>query len=33
MPLDMGAIPVLEVGTIVEALRQHSGGTHDYAQA
>ena len=31
MPLDRGAIPVLEVGTIVEALRQHVGGTHDYA--
>ena len=31
MPLDRGAIPVLEVGTIVEALRQHLGGTHDYA--
>ena len=31
MPLDRGAIPVLEVGTIVEALRQHLSGTHDYA--
>ncbi|DBA96670.1 TPA: hypothetical protein ACH3X1_016740 [Trebouxia sp. C0004] len=31
MPLDSGTIPVLEVGTIVEALRQHLGGTHDYA--
>ena len=31
MPLDRGAVPVLEVGTIVEALRQHLGGTHDYA--
>jgi len=29
MPLDRGAIPVLEVGTIVEALRQHLGGAHD----
>ena len=24
MPFDRGAIPVLEVGTIVKALRQHS---------
>ena len=31
MPLDRGAVPVLEVGTIVEALRQHLCGTHDYA--
>ena len=31
MPLDRGAIPVLEVSTIVEALRQHLGGSHDYA--
>ncbi|DBA96093.1 TPA: hypothetical protein ACH3X1_001588 [Trebouxia sp. C0004] len=31
MPLDSGTIPVLEVGTIVEALRQHLGGTLDYA--
>ena len=31
MPLDRGAIPVLEVGTIVEALRQHLGGTRDDA--
>ncbi|DBB00242.1 TPA: hypothetical protein ACH3X1_014071 [Trebouxia sp. C0004] len=31
MPFDSGTIPVLEVGTIVEALRQHLGGTHDYA--
>jgi len=31
MPLDRGAIPVLEVDTVVEALRQHLGGTHDYA--
>jgi len=22
---------ILEVGTIIEALRQHLGGTHDYA--
>ena len=29
MPLDRGAIPVLEVGTIVKALRQHLGGIHD----
>ena len=28
MPFDRGAIPV---GTIVKALRQHLGGTHDYA--
>ena len=31
MPFDRGATPVLEVGTIVEALRQRLGGTHDYA--
>ncbi|DBA89809.1 TPA: hypothetical protein ACH3X2_004679 [Trebouxia sp. C0005] len=31
MPLGRGAVPVLKVGTIVEALRQHLGGTHDYA--
>ena len=31
MPLDRGAVPVLEVGTIVEALRRHLGGTHDYS--
>ena len=31
MPLDRGAIHVLEVGTIVEALHQHLGGTYDYA--
>ncbi|DBA98222.1 TPA: hypothetical protein ACH3X1_001148 [Trebouxia sp. C0004] len=31
MPLDR-TIPVLEVGTIVEALRQHLGGTHDHAR-
>jgi len=31
MPFDRGAIPVLKVGTIVKALRQHLGGTHDYA--
>ena len=28
-PFDRGAVPVLEVGTIVEALRQYLGGTHD----
>ena len=28
MPFDRGAIPVLEVGTMVEALLQHLGGTH-----
>ncbi|DBA96136.1 TPA: hypothetical protein ACH3X1_015622 [Trebouxia sp. C0004] len=31
MPFSAGAVPVLEVGTIIEALRQHLGGTHDYA--
>ncbi|DBB02950.1 TPA: hypothetical protein ACH3X1_013546 [Trebouxia sp. C0004] len=31
MPFSGGAVPVLEVGTIIEALRQHLGGTHDYA--
>ena len=31
MPHDRGVIPVLEVGTIVKALREHLGGTHDYA--
>jgi len=31
MPHDRGVIPVVEVGTIVKALRQHLGGTHDYA--
>ena len=31
MPLNKGAIPVLEIGTTVEALHQHMGGTHDYA--
>ncbi len=31
MPHDRGIIPVLEVGAIVKALRQHLGGTHDYA--
>ena len=29
MPLGRGAIPILDVGTIVQALRQHFGGTHD----
>ena len=29
MPLDRH--PVLEIGTIVTALRQYLGGTHDYA--
>lgn len=28
MPLDRGAIPVLQVGTIVEALRQHLSDEH-----
>ena len=31
MPLGRGTVPILEVGTIVEAMRQHLGGTHDYA--
>ncbi len=31
MPRDRGVIPVLEVGTIVKAMRQHLGGTHDFA--
>ena len=31
MPLDRGAVPILEVGTISEALHQHLGSTHDYA--
>ncbi len=31
MPSDMGAIPVLKVGAIEKALRQHLGGTHDCA--
>ena len=31
MPLGRGAVPVLEVGSIVDALRQHLGSTHDYA--
>ncbi|DBA82196.1 TPA: hypothetical protein ACH3X1_007179 [Trebouxia sp. C0004] len=31
MPVDSGTIPVLEVGTIIEALHQHLGGTHDCA--
>jgi len=31
MPHDRGVNPVLEVGTIVIALRQRLGGTHDYA--
>jgi len=31
MPLDRGAIPVLQVGTTDEALRQHLSGSHDYA--
>jgi len=31
MPHDRGVIPVLEVGTIVQALHQYLGGTHDYA--
>ena len=31
MPLGRGAVPVVEIGTIVEALRQHLGSTHDYA--
>ena len=31
MPHDRGVIPILEVGTIVKALRQQLGGTHGYA--
>ena len=31
MPLGRGTAPILEVGTIVEALTQPLGGTHDYA--
>jgi len=31
MPHAGGIVPVMEVGTIVKALRQHLGGTHDYA--
>ena len=31
MPFGRGDVPILEVGTIIEALRQHLGGTHDYA--
>ncbi len=31
LPFGRGAVPVLEVGTIVEALRQHLCGTHNYA--
>ena len=31
IPLDRGAVPVLEVSKIVEALRQHLGGACDYA--
>ena len=31
MPRNMDAIPVLNVGAIEKALRQHLGGTHDYA--
>ena len=31
MPLGRGAVPILEVGTIVEALRQHLRSTDDYA--
>ncbi len=31
MPLGRDNVPVLEVSTIIEALRQHLGGTHDYA--
>jgi len=30
MPFGRGAVPILEIGTIVEALRQHLGGVHDY---
>jgi hypothetical protein len=33
VPLGRGAVPILEIGTIIEALRQHLGGTHDYALA
>ncbi len=31
VPSDTGAIHVLKVGAIEKALRQHLGGTHDYA--
>ena len=31
MPFDRDGVPILEVSTIIEALRQHLGGTHDYA--
>ncbi|DBA85583.1 TPA: hypothetical protein ACH3X2_005652 [Trebouxia sp. C0005] len=31
MPLGGATVPILEVGTIVAALSQHLGGTHDYA--
>ena len=30
MPFGRDAVPILEVGTITEALRQHLGGAHDY---
>ena len=31
MPFGGDGVPILEVSTIIEALRQHLGGTHDYA--
>ena len=31
MPFGRDGVPILEVSTIIEALRQHLGGTHDYA--
>ncbi len=31
MPVYSGIVPIIEVGTVVEALRLHLDGTHDYA--
>ncbi len=31
MPFGRDGVPILEVSTIIEAMRQHLGGTHDYA--
>ncbi len=31
MPFGRDGVPILEVSTIIEALRQHLGGTHDHA--
>ncbi len=31
LPHDRGFVPVVEVGAIVKALRQHLDGIHDYA--